>query len=79
LFQVVPDEGNDRCKVVIEGCQLNFLYRVQVSAMPEGVYAGNEEQMYCCKTAQTQTFNIRLYKCPCCMANIVIFAMVYSK
>ena len=35
-YQVVPDEGNDRCKVVIEGCQINFLYRVQVTAMPQG-------------------------------------------
>ncbi len=34
--QVVPDKNSDRCKVVIEGCQLRSPYRIEVAAIPEG-------------------------------------------
>ncbi|ELT90741.1 hypothetical protein CAPTEDRAFT_219540 [Capitella teleta] len=32
--QVVPDSTSDRCKVVIEGCQMDFVYRIVVAAVP---------------------------------------------
>lgn len=35
--QVVPDDNSDRCKVVIEGCQLNFIYKIMVVAITTGL------------------------------------------
>ena len=33
---MVPDANSDRCKVVIEGCNLDTVYRVIVAAIPTG-------------------------------------------
>ncbi len=33
---MIPDASSDRCKVVIEGCQLNSVYKVVVAAIPQG-------------------------------------------
>ena len=34
--QVVPDANSDRCKVVIEGCQTDYVYKILVAAVPKG-------------------------------------------
>ena len=36
LVQVVPDATADRCKVVIESCKTNAVYKVTVAAIPAG-------------------------------------------
>ncbi|XP_077978814.1 uncharacterized protein LOC144434231 [Glandiceps talaboti] len=33
--EVVPDEGSNKCKVLIQGCDVNTPYRVQVLAVPK--------------------------------------------
>ncbi|XP_070557721.1 uncharacterized protein [Ptychodera flava] len=34
--EVIPDDGSNKCKVLIQGCQVNTMYRVQVVAVPKG-------------------------------------------
>lgn len=36
-IKIAPEEGSDRCKVVIEGCKTQTMYKVAVAAVPKSM------------------------------------------